>query len=194
MGGNNLVAQAKQLMWQQTHRNGSPAWPLTELAVKKGIVLAKKYKANPSLVAASLYLAHTVFSKMPKDKIQKNHPVLSSQYIKPYLKKWHVPVKDQAVIINAIRAHHAKEPARTIEAEVVKNAECFKFVTVPGILLELYDLGKRGLSLSETVNFIEYKIKQKMSYLTLKDCKQEANANLKKITKLLKELKVSSEF
>lgn len=194
MANSELVKKSQQLMRRQTSKNGSPAWPLTELAVKKGIALAKKYKASPSLVAASLYLAHTVFSKVPKDKIQKNHPVLSSQYVKPYLKKWHVSLKDQAVIINAIRAHHAKERTRTIEAEVVKNAECFKFVTVSGILLELYDLGKRGLALTEALDFIEYKIEQKMSYLTLKDCKNEAAANLKKINKLLKELKTSLEL
>jgi len=181
-------------MWRQTRKNSAPAWGLTELAVAKGKELAIKHQARVDLVVSALYLAHTVFSPVLKGKVQMSHTSLSSEFIKSYLKKWRVRPADQAIIINSIRAHHSQEPTATIEAEVVKNAECFKFVTVPGILLELHDLGKRGLSLSEAVSFIEYKIEQKMSYLTLKDCKQEASVNLKKITKLLKELKVSSEF
>ncbi|MFZ5391236.1 MAG: hypothetical protein ACOZAJ_03115 [Patescibacteria group bacterium] len=184
MKKNNLVDQARRLMKKQTIKNGAPAWALTELAVSKGFALAKKHQARPDLVASALYLAHVIFSKVIKGRVQKKHTVLSADYVEPILKKWKVAPSDKEIIINSIRAHHGKEPTLSLEAEIVKNAECFKFVTVQGILIELHELGKRGLSFAEAINFAEYKMNQKLSYLTFPDCLREARANCRQINRL----------
>ncbi len=181
----DLLNKAKRLMKRQTFKNGAPAWALTELAVEKGLLLAKKHKARPDLIVIALYLAHTVFSKAIKDQVQKNHTVLSADYVKPFLKKWGIVQFDQSIIINSIRAHHGKEPVLSLEAEIVKNAECFKFLTIKGVLIELHELGRRGLSFDKSIDFIEYKINQKLSYLTMPDCLKEAKNNCRQINKFL---------
>ncbi|MBU1038752.1 hypothetical protein KKC17_00740 [Patescibacteria group bacterium] len=189
MKGQVLILKAKELMRRQTVKNGAPAWALTELAVKKGFILSKKHKVRSDLVIAALYLAHTVFSKVIKGRIQKKHTVLSAFYVEPILKKWGVSKSDRIIIINSIKAHHGKEPTLSLIAEVVKNAECFKFITVEGFLIELHELGRRGLSLAQAIDFAEYKMKQKLSYLTLKDCQKEAKLNVKQIRKLLNQVR-----
>ncbi|MBI2548818.1 hypothetical protein HYW21_05705 [Candidatus Woesearchaeota archaeon] len=137
----DIVALSRELMYQQTLKNKAPSSLLTELAVAKGKELSKKYDVDERLVLTSLYLAHTVFSQNWKGDIQKNHPQLSSEFVKEYLDEWNVDEGEQKIILNAIEAHHNKVPTHSKIAEVVKNAECFKFVSVEGSLIWFHELG-----------------------------------------------------
>lgn len=179
-----LEEKAKQIMRRQTEKNKAPAWLLTELAVKKGKMLAKKHKADKELVVASLYLAHVVFDREWKGRIQRNHTKLSSEFAKKQLEKLHVPAIKQKIILNAIKAHHGKIPTNSLEAEIVKNAECFKFVTLKGVLIFLHELGIRGMQFEEAAKYTLEKMNQKKKLLTFKDCKKEAGKNCKEIKEI----------
>ena len=182
----DTIKLSKELMRKQTQINKAPAWLLTELAIKKGKELSKKYDVDERLVLTSLYLAHTVFSPIWKGDIQKNHPKLSSNFVKKYLDEWNINKNEQEIILNAIEAHHNKVPTKSKIAEVVKNAECFKFVTAEGSLIWLHELGIRQVPFEEAVNKVIQKMNQKKSLLTLDDCIQEAEENCNKILELLK--------
>lgn len=180
----DIVEKARELMYKQTQINRAPAWRLTELAVEKGKELAKKYGEDERLVVISLYLAHTVFDRVWKGEIQKAHPKLSAEFVKDYLKEWKVPEEEQKIILNAIQAHHGHVETETKLAEVVKNAECFKFVTVEGSLIWLHELGIRQIDYEEAKEKVIKKMEQKRSLLTLEDCIKEAEINCKEIIKL----------
>lgn len=165
----------------QTKNNGAPAWELTELAVKKGQELAQKHYSDEQLVMTSLYLAHTVFSAKIGDAIQKDHPRLSASFAKEYLETWGVKAEEQEIIFNAIMAHHGEVETTSNVSEIVKNAECFKFVTLKGSLIWLHELGKRGFSYEESTKLVIHKMEQKKALLTLPDCMQEAEKNCQKI-------------
>ncbi len=181
----DIVNLSKELMFKQTQKNKVPAWLLTELAIKKGKELSKKYNVDERLVLTSLYLAHTIFSPIWKGDIQKNHPKLSSEFIKKYLDEWGVDKNEQEIILNSIEAHHNKVPAKSKIAEIVKNAECFKFITIEGCLIFLHELGLRQVPFEEAIDKVIQKMEQKKSLLTLDDCKKEAEKNCNKILNLL---------
>jgi len=180
----DIVNLSKELMQKQTQINKAPALLLTEIAIKKGKELSKKYDVDEKLVLISLYLAHTVFSPIWKGDIQKNHPKLSSDFVKKYLDEWNVDEDEQKIILNAIEAHHDKIPTKSKVAEVVKNAECFKFVTVEGSLIWLHELGIRQVPFEEAVDKVIQKMNQKKSLLTFGDCIKEAEENCNFILKL----------
>ncbi len=180
----DIVRLSKELMREQTQKNKAPSWLLTEIAIKKGKELSKKHDADERMVLASLYLAHTVFSQVLKGDIQKNHPGLSSGFARKYLDKWDVDSDEQEIIINAIEAHHGNVPAKSKVAEVVRNAECFKFVTVEGSLIWLHELGTRQIPFKEAVGRVIQKMEEKKSLLTLKDCIREAEENCNRILEL----------
>lgn len=184
----DIIKASKRLIYQRTLKNNAPTWALTELAVNKGKKLAKKYRVNRKLVIASLYLAHTIFDEKRKSKIQKTHELLSARFAKKHLDKWKVLAKNQEIILNAIKAHHGKVPTTSLTAEVVKNAECFKFLTLEGCLMFLHDLGRRHMPLDQAVDYVIDKMNQKTNLLTLKDCKREAARNRRKILEIFKEL------
>jgi len=183
----SIIADARQLMQQQTEKNQAPAWALTELAIKKGKALAKKHKVDQEIVLLALYLAHLVFSNVPKDQIQKTHEKRSLKPAKRFLDKHHYPQDKQKIILNAIESHHGKVPFQSKEAEVMINAECFKFVMVKGCLIYLHELGQRGFNYKESVKLVFYKMNQKRKLLTLPDCIKEADKNIKKIKQIFAE-------
>ena len=152
----DIVEESRKLMKQSILKNDAPSWLLTELVVEKGKELANKYNADEELVITSLYLSHIVFSKGLKDEIQQQHVKLSSEMAKKYLDQWQVPEEKQDIIINTIEAHHGKVPTKSKEAEIMKNAECYKFITVKGCLILLHDLGRREHSFEEALDYIFY--------------------------------------
>jgi Fe2+ or Zn2+ uptake regulation protein len=182
----DIVEKARELMYKQTQINKAPAWGLTELAIEKGKELAKKYGEDERLIVVSLYLAHTVFDRIWKGEIQKAHPRLSAEFVKDYLKEWKVPEEEQKIIVNAIQAHHNHVKTETKIAEIVKNAECFKFVTVEGSLIWLHELGIRQIDYEEAKEKVIKKMEQKRSLLTLEDCIKEAEINCKEIIRLFR--------
>lgn len=180
-----VVSRARELARQQYEKNHAPAWGLTELAVKKGEFLAKKHGVNAELVIVALYVAHTVFDEQRAGEVQSNHCHLSAEFVKPYLLEWRIGENDQRVILNAIEAHHDAVPTDSKEAEVMKNAECFKFLTLEGTSIFLADLRRRGMTHDEAAEYAMDKMNQKFSFLTLEDCKQEAERNRGLILKVL---------
>jgi HD superfamily phosphodiesterase len=179
-----IVKLSKAIMLEQTRKNKSPVWQLTEIAIDKGKELSKIYNVDERLVLTSLYLAHTIFSPVWKDETQKNHPKLSSEFAVKYLDQWNVKEKDKEIIINAIESHHNKVEPKSKTAEVVKNAECFKFVTLKGCLIYFHELGLRGIDYKESVHRVLYKMQSKRNLLTLDKCIREADKNCKEIMKV----------
>lgn len=180
----DIVKLSRELMHNQTEINRAPAWRLTELAILKGKELAKKYNEDERLILTSLYLAHTVFSPIWKGEIQKNHPKLSAEFAKKYLDEWNVLENEQEIILNAIEAHHNHVGTKTRIAEIVKNAECFKFVTIEGSLIWLHELGLRQIDYDEAREKVIKKMEQKRALLTLEDCIKEADINCREIIKM----------
>jgi methionine synthase II (cobalamin-independent) len=180
----DIVNLSKQLMYEQTKKNKAPSWLLTKLAIEKGVELSKLHNVDEKLVLVSLYLAHTKFSPIWHGGTQQNHPELSSSFIKEYLDKWEISKNEQEIILNSIESHHNKIKTKSKIAEVVKNAECFKFLTIEGSLILLHELGLRGFPFNESVEKVIQKMEQKLNLLTLDDCKKEANKNCNKIIKL----------
>lgn len=181
-----LVKKARQLMLKRTKSNGAPAWPLTEIAIGYGKALSKKYKVDEELVLTSLYLAHIVFSKKVGGKVQHNHERLSANLAKKYLKKWKVSDEKTKVILNAILAHHDKVKAETIEAEVMKTAECFKFLTIEGALIYLHDLGTRNMTYEQATAQVIRKAEQKLKLISLKTVKPDAQKGYNIVIKLFR--------
>lgn len=171
-------------MQKQTKMNKAPAWRLTQLAILKGKELAQQYNENEKLILTSLYLAHTVFSPIWGGEIQQKHFILSAEFSKKYLEEWKVPEEEQKVILNSIQAHHGGMKAETKIAEIVKNAECFKFVSVEGALIYLHEWGKRQVDYEEARDKVLQKMEQKRKLLTLEECIQEAHKNCQEIRKI----------
>ncbi|NCP72102.1 hypothetical protein GW835_01770 [archaeon] len=181
-----IIKKSKALMEKQTKLNKSPPLQLTKIAIEKGKDLSKSHKVDKNLVIVSLYLAHTIFNQQKSSKIRKEHPKLSSNFVKPYLNEWKIPIKEQKIILNSIEAHHGSIKTETKIAEVVKNAECFKFVTIEGSLIYFHELGKRGTNYKEAKKLVLEKANEKYKLLTFKECIKDVEEQMKVINHIFK--------
>lgn len=169
----NIIAAARRYMGQRTKQNKVPAWLLTEIAIAKAKELFLYYpKANKQIVLAALYLAHTHFGIERRQ--QHGHVVKSAALAKKFLKKFRVSQEFTNKVINSIEAHHGHVPCESVEAEIVKNAEAFKFLTLKGALVMLHDCGIRGWNFEKSRDYTLFKMEQKYKSVTLSRCKREA--------------------
>ena len=188
----SAIEEAKKLMYNQTSINKAPSWLLTCLAVEVGESLADEFNVDSNIVMLTLYLQHLVFDPITKGEVQKHHPDLSADYVinNQLLEKWNIPLEDRKVIIEAIRSQHKKEVNPDLTIEVIKNAECQKFVTVKGALIWLHELGLRGINFDEAKELVLYKMEQKKSLLTLDKCVEDGNQNCKIITNMFDDVTI----
>lgn len=169
----NIVLAAKKFMLAQTKKNKVPAWPLTEIAVNKAKELFRYYpKVNKQVVLTALYLAHTHFGILRRQ--QRGHSFKSAVLARKFLVKHNVAENFISKVINAIEAHHGHVPTVSLEAELMKNAEAFKFLTLAGALVMLHDCGVRGWSYAKARTYTLFKMEQKYKLVTFPRCKKEA--------------------
>jgi len=175
-------------MRHQTRINGAPVWNLTKTAVIKGRELAELYNVDPEIVELSLWLAHICFSDKVGDEIQKNHTKLSAELAKKYLREWGYPEEKTDFVCESILNHHQDRPSNSKVAEVMKNAECYKFISWPKLRLYYEDLLRRGYSLAEADSLARLKFDQKKSILTFPECIADAKAGYSIIDEELRAL------
>ena len=190
------IQNAKRLMKEKTNENKAPSWLLTELAQEVGNELAQEFGVDKNVVSLTLYLQHLVFNPIIGGEIQKNHPNLSANFVidNQLLEKWNIPIEDRSIILDAIRLHHHKEVNPNLTIEVIKNAECQKFVTVEGALIWLHELGLRGIDYEKSKELVFYKMNQKKNLLTLEKCISRAEESCKKITEIFESSEYSLEL
>lgn len=109
------------------------AWDHIELVRKSAldIIRHEKYKINPLLVEAAVYI-HDI-GRTVQDK---NHPEISAKLATPFLKKINVPDEEAHVILTAV-SHHDKYKIRKtkfIEAKVLFDADKLQIITIFGFL------------------------------------------------------------
>lgn len=173
-------------MRRQTVRNGAPVWQLTKTAVAKGRQLARKYDVDSEAVVLALYLAHIKFDKEVGGPIQKDHMSLSAESASKYLEGREYPKDKIDIVLEAIRDHHKPGKPKSLLAEVMKNAECYKFITWSGTKIYYDDLIRRGYSRSRSDELVRLKFQQKKDILTFSECIAEAERNYLEIDRNLK--------
>lgn len=170
-----ITDQAQNLMRIKTEENGAPFWDLTVTAVTKGRELAELYNVDSEVVELALWLAHICFSNVVGDEIQKNHTKLSADLAKQYLAVWGYPEDKAQIVYESILGHHSQGVGATKVAEVMKNAECYKFISWPKLKLYYEDLLTRGYEAKEAEKLVRLKFEQKEAILTFTECIADAN-------------------
>lgn len=182
----SAIENARKLAKQRIDENKAPSWILTELAQKAGRKLAYEFDVDVNIVLLTLYLQHLVFDQVIGGYKQKNHPDLSAKYVEEnnLLEKWNIPLEDRIVILEATRVHHKKEISPNLIVEVIKNAECEKFITVEGALVWLHELGVRDVCYEEAKQIVFYKMNQKKELLTLENCIKRGKESCERIEEI----------
>jgi len=158
---------------------GLPTERHYDLSMQKGLELAKKLQADENLVRAGVALMDIRLgyaAKVAND--QPGHVKYCVEFAETLLKEFGVDEPYYATLINCVAAHHKVKtadynPFETIEAEIVANADCYRFIHPRGVMSFHATAVKRGLDHDAALKLVESKLDEKYGIMTLPAVKEE---------------------
>ena len=141
-----------------------------------GIVKAKSlgafYKANLFVITVGTLLMDIKLQEARKAGIIEKHVEMSIEFAKVFLKNYSITEEEFNQIICCIREHHLIEHT-SLEAEIVSNADCYRFLYPISVFSYLKILLERGLNVHEALQQVKNKVDEKYHLLTLSKAIEE---------------------
>ncbi|MBN1168756.1 hypothetical protein JXA63_02595 [Candidatus Woesebacteria bacterium] len=184
-----LIKKAKELAFSEIKKYGAPSMFNFKLSNVKGQMLSEKYNADKNIVLLGTILMDLKIGQALQEDKLKDHVKMSIVEAKSFLEKHtnNKPLIEK--VLHCIKAHHGTIEYKSKEAEIVANADCYRFVTISGFLRSIADFSKEGMSFNKVIDLAEYKVKEKWSTVSLSEVKAELQSDYKFIMKLVKQAK-----
>lgn len=152
---------------------GLPTLRHYELSLAKGMELAKKLNADVNLVQAGVALMDIKLGQAAKEGHQPEHVKYCVEYAEKLLKELGVDDPYYSNLINCVAAHHGAIPFTSLEAEIVANADCYRFIHPRGVMSFHATVVKRGNEHDAALKAVEAKLDEKYGILSLDVAKEE---------------------
>lgn len=144
-----------------------------DIAFEKANILSEEYKADKDIVLVGLSLMDIKLQEAKKKGDISKHVLMASEFSSKFLKDYDITEEEFNKIINCIEAHHGKIPFKCIEAEIVANADCYRFIYPLGAFSYLEILANRSNDTIQNIKQLEFKQKEKYNMLSLEKAKEE---------------------
>ncbi len=156
-------------------KGNAPPEIYTRLAIEKGIELAKELNADPQVVEAALWLGDSQLVLCMKQNRPQEHVKVSAEFARTAMKEVGASAEFIENAVQAMTEHHSMQH-KSLEGEIVANADGYKFLQPLGLLaLVMKDAKKR--SDIETLRYALSKLEEKWNVLTIQQCKDEMQQN-----------------
>ncbi|RJQ15585.1 hypothetical protein C4573_05490 [Candidatus Woesearchaeota archaeon] len=186
----DIVAKARNYAVSEIEQYGAPTLIAFEISEKKALELAKKLKADVTIVHLGIMLMDVKLGQAMKENKLREHVAMSSLAAKEFLKESKLDEATKKKIINCIEAHHKAVPFSCLESEICANADCYRFMTPKGFLSFLASLGKRDGTFEAKLKLAEEKLDEKYDILSLDICKKELEGHYQNLKRLIADAKV----
>lgn len=182
----DIVQEARAFAVAELDKYNDPPADFMMLAERKVVELAKHLHANVHVAQVGYYFMDLKLSQALQEKRLPEHVAMSVAAANRFLDAHKVTGAMRDKIINCIAAHHKDIPFSCIEAEIVANSDCYKFIHPRGFLAYLHLFGKRGDFLS-ALGQAEKKLDEKWAILSLDVCKKELEGYYHTLKKFCKD-------
>jgi hypothetical protein len=158
-----------------------------KLSMDAGIRLANKLGANVDVVRAGVALMDIKLGECAKEGRQAEHVAVSAEFAEELLGNFQADDKTKAVLLNSVRAHHGKEPFESLEAEIVANADCYRFIHPRGVMSFHATVVRRGKDHDDALKNVKFKLEEKYSIMSLDAAKEDLEEYYNMFVKILDE-------
>ncbi|HUW21291.1 MAG TPA: hypothetical protein VMW41_01350 [Candidatus Bathyarchaeia archaeon] len=169
-----IIKAVQRFDKQEREKDNSPPLILQQILIDKTKKLCQKAGADENIALIGAYLMDIKVGQALREGRIQDHINMSLQAGRDFLGKFNLPEQLVKKIENIIEAHHASVPYESLEAEIVANADCFKFLHPRGAIFFLTDLGRRKMEFDQVLDYFETKIEEKNKIISLDVCKHEA--------------------
>lgn len=147
---------------------------LHDISLDAGIRLAKKYGVDENIVKIGISLMDCKLPEASHLGTPKQHILMSSNATKEILKEVDFLDEDtKENIIKCVEQHHGAEKFFSLEAEVVSNSDCYKFIHPKGVLYYSSMLGRRFHNFDKELEQLNFKLNERHNILSLDFAKEE---------------------
>lgn len=183
-----LLKKAEKLALSEMKKFEAPSKFNFDIANKNGQKLAEIYKADKNIILLGTMLMDLKVGQALAEKRISKHTEMGLNAVKIFFKKQKVNKNITDKVIHCIKAHHGKTKYKSKEAEIVANADCYRFLTPKGFFKMIVDLTDI-LPKDNVLKFVEDKIEEKWQIISLPEVKKDLKPHYKTIKKLLQEAK-----
>ena len=165
-----LIKKADKYNRDEIKKHHSEIQALDDLALEKGIELAKKFNADENIVRIAIAMMDSKLPEAISLGKPKEHKIMAVEVTREMLKDVDELTDDQKEnIIKCIEEHHGVDKFHSIESEIVCNADCYKFIHPRGVFDYCSILGRRYHDLEKELEQLEHKMDEKYNAMSL-DC------------------------
>lgn len=157
----------------EIQKTGLPQMYNYDIANNKAEELAKNLHANVDIAKCGTALMDIKLGEAVALGQQPKHVAMSAEYTKEILEKLNVDKQQREILINCVLAHHGQIPYQSIEAEIVANADAYRFISEIGVFTTYKFALGLGKTHNEALDFVQFKLDEKFNILSLEQSKKE---------------------
>lgn len=169
----SLANEIDAIARKEIETYGLPTQRHYNLSLEKGLELAKKLNADVNLVKAGIALMDIKLGQAAKEGHQPQHVKYCVEFSEQLLKDLGIKDPYYSILINCVAAHHGAIPFTSLEAEIVANADCYRFIHPRGVMSFHATVIKRGNDHDAALKAVETKLDEKYGILSLDAAKSE---------------------
>jgi len=169
----HVAAEAILYAKKEIETYGVPDMLHFDFSLEKALQLSNILGARTDLVSIGAAMMDVKLGQACHEKRIGEHVAMSMRAAKEFLVPFHLPEADEAIVLNAVEAHHGGVPFLSLESEICANADCYKFIHPNGVFIYLTVLGKRLDSFTACIDQVEAKMDEKMRIVSLSAVKEE---------------------
>lgn len=169
----DLIQNADQYARNEIKLYDMPTLHHYDMAIEKGVALAKQLNANIDIVKIGTTLMDCQLGRAFKNNIVEKHMDMATSRAEEMLKDYNLDKEMREKIINCIEAHHGTVPYCSIEAEICANADCYRFLHPRGIISCINLYFNMFHDLDQALEQTSIKMKEKYNMMSLDILREE---------------------
>jgi len=179
-----IIEKTKEFGFAQTKEYKRPAAFGIDLANRKGQELTEALGSDRDIVLMGTLLMDCRLGSAISENRIKEHIQISYEAANEFLSQFPELNKEtKENILYCVKQHHGVEKFYSLEAEICCNADCYKFISVEGIVGHIRYAPDTDLK--ELTKRYSLKADEKWNTLTLDMCKKELEPQYKAIKEFL---------
>jgi len=172
-----FISVATQAALDEIEKNGSPSVVNFETANREGQRLAEELGIDKETVLLGTILMDLKHGEAKKQNKLDDHVDMSAEAADNLMIEYNLDEDTRKIVKNCILGHHGNVTFQTKEAEVVMNADCYRFLLPRNVLLFIHEMMSDGKSIEDAVAFAASKVEEKKALVSLDITKEELSQN-----------------
>ena len=190
MNTEKLFNQINKLALKEIELYGGPLLVHYQISLDMCERFAKLYGVDENLCKAGIALADIKLGYCMKNGLWSKHIDYGYKYAEEILESLKVDEQTKKLLLHCVLTHHGDITYENIIAEIVANADCYRFLTPAGIIAYFQFATSKTSNQNDAIDMAIAKMTEKKNVVSLTESKEELFPFYDNVKKFLLDAKV----